>query len=119
MEGGLGNSVPRSHYARGWHITATCGVFGAAAASAKLIGLDAGSTAHAIGIAASQSAGIAENLATGAKNVGIGGSARNGLLAALVAELGYTAAPRAIEGAQGWARAVGGGPNFDELVAGL
>jgi len=58
----LGNSVSPHHYARGWHITATCGVFGAAAASAKLIGLDATSTAHAIGIAASQSAGIAESL---------------------------------------------------------
>jgi 2-methylcitrate dehydratase PrpD len=115
----LGNSVSPGHYTRGWHITATCGVFGAAAASAKLIGLDAASTAHAIGIAASQSAGLAENLATGAKNVGIGNSARNGLFAALVAELGYTAAPHAIEGAQGWARAMGDELKFDELVAGL
>jgi 2-methylcitrate dehydratase PrpD len=115
----LGNSVSPSHYARGWHITATCGVFGAAAASARLIGLDAGSTTHAIGIAASQSAGIAESLATGAKNVGIGNSARNGLLAALVAELGYTAAPRAIEGAQGWARAMGDELKLDALLAGL
>jgi 2-methylcitrate dehydratase PrpD len=115
----LGNAVSPSHYARGWHITATCGVFGAAAASAKLIGLDAASTTHAIGIAASQSAGIVENLATGAKNVGIGSAARNGLLAALVAELGYKAAPRAIEGAQGWARAIGDELKFDALVAGL
>src|SRR5947209_11080998 len=115
----LGNSVSPHHYARGWHITATCGVFGAAAASAKLIALDAASTAHAIGIAASQSAGIAESLATGAKNVGIGNSARNGLLAALLAELGYTAAPRAIEGPQGWARAVGAEPKLDKLVTGL
>ena len=115
----LGNSVSPHHYARGWHITATCGVFGAAAASAKLIGLDAASTAHAIGIAASQSAGIAESLPTGAKNVGIGNSARNGLLAALLAELGYTAAPRAIEGAQGWARAVGEEPKLDMLTGGL
>jgi 2-methylcitrate dehydratase PrpD len=115
----LGQSVSPSHYARGWHITATCGVFGAAAASAKLIGLDAASTAHAIGMAASQSAGIAESLATGAKNIGIGNSARNGLLAALAAELGYTAAPRAIEGAQGWARAMGEELKLDALVAGL
>jgi 2-methylcitrate dehydratase PrpD len=88
----LGNSVSPDHYARGWHITATCGVFGAAAASARLIGLDAAATAHAIGIAASQSAGIAENLATAAKNAGIGNCARNGLLAALLAELGCAAA---------------------------
>jgi 2-methylcitrate dehydratase PrpD len=115
----LGNSVSPHHYARGWHITATCGVFGAAAASARLIGLDAASTAHAIGIAGSQSAGIAESLATAAKNVGIGNSARNGLLAALLAELGYMAAPRAIEGAQGWARATGDEPKLDKLLAGL
>jgi 2-methylcitrate dehydratase PrpD len=115
----LGNSISPNHYARGWHITATCGVFGAAAACARLIGLDAVATAHAIGIAASQSAGIAENLATGAKNVGIGNAARNGLLAALLAELGCTAAPRAIEGPQGWAHAAGDELKRDALLAGL
>jgi 2-methylcitrate dehydratase PrpD len=119
LECRLGNSVSPGHYARGWHITATCGVFGAAAASARLIGLDAASTAHAIGIAASQSAGIAENLATGAKNVGIGNAARNGLFAALLAERGLSAAPRAIEGAQGWARAVGDELMPDALLADL
>jgi 2-methylcitrate dehydratase PrpD len=115
----LGNSVSPEHYARGWHITATCGVFGAAAACAKLVGLDPASTAHAIGMAASQSAGIAESLATGAKNVGIGNSARNGLLTALLAESGYTAAPRAIEGAQGWAHAAGDEPKLDLLAKDL
>jgi 2-methylcitrate dehydratase PrpD len=115
----LGKSVSPAHYARGWHITATCGVFGAAAASARLIGLDAGATAHAIGIAASQSAGIAENLASGAKNAGIGNAARNGLFAALLAEIGYGAAPLAIEGPQGWARAVGAEPGLEALLDGL
>ncbi len=115
----LGNSVSPAHYARGWHITATCGVFGAAAASARLIGLDAGATAHAIGIASSQSAGIAESLASGAKNAGIGNAARNGLFAALLAETGYTAAPLAIEGPQGWARAVGAEPRLETLLEGL
>jgi 2-methylcitrate dehydratase PrpD len=85
----------------------------------ELIGLDAASTAHAIGIAASQSAGIAESLPTGAKNVGIGNSARNGLFAALLAELGYTAAPRAIEGPQGWARAAGDELKLVMLTGGL
>jgi 2-methylcitrate dehydratase PrpD len=82
----LGNAVSPGHYARGWHITATCGVFGAAAASAKLLGLDAGRTAHALGVAASQSAGLVENLPSAAKNVGVGNAARNGLFAALLAE---------------------------------
>jgi 2-methylcitrate dehydratase PrpD len=53
----IGNAVSPGHYARGWHITSTCGVFGSAAASAKLLGLDAARTWHALGIAASQSAG--------------------------------------------------------------
>ena len=115
----LGNSVSPDHYARGWHITATCGVFGAAAASARLIGLDAAATAHAIGIAASQSAGIAENLATAAKNASVGNCARNGLLATLLAELGCAAATRAIEGPQGWAHATGDELRRDALLSDL
>ena len=67
-------------------------------------------TSHAIGIAASQSAGLVENLPSAAKNVSVGNAARNGLFAALLAEQGYTAAPAAIEGALGWARAMGDNP---------
>jgi 2-methylcitrate dehydratase PrpD len=115
----IGNMVTGGHYDRGWHITATCGVFGAAAASAWLLGLAPARIADALGIAASQAAGVAENLPTEAKNVGVGGAARNGLLAALFAEAGYDAAPRAIEGRQGWARAAGDVPMLDELLGGL
>ena len=53
----IGNAVSPGHYARGWHITSTCGVFGAAAAGARLLGLTAAQTGHALGIAASQSSG--------------------------------------------------------------
>jgi 2-methylcitrate dehydratase PrpD len=115
----LGNAVTPGHYARGWHITTTCGVFGAAAGSARLMGLDAGTTAHALGIAASQSGGIVENLAAGAKSIAMGNAARNGLLAALAAERGCTAAARAIEGPLGWARAAGDEVDVEELVGGL
>jgi 2-methylcitrate dehydratase PrpD len=114
-----GNAVSPRHYARGWHITATCGVLGAAAASAKLLGLPAEKIAHAIGIAASQSSGLVENLASGAKNVGVGNAAKNGLLSALFAQQGYTAAPRSIEGALGWARAMGDQPDMGALTGGL
>ncbi len=89
----IGNSVSPGHYARGWHITATCGVFGAAAATARLLRLTAEQSAHALGIAASQSGSLVENLATSAKNVGVGNAARNGLMAALFARQGYRAAP--------------------------
>jgi 2-methylcitrate dehydratase PrpD len=115
----IGNAVSPGHYARGWHITSTCGIFGAAAASAKLLGLSAGGIANAIGIAASQSAGIVENLPTAAKNVSVGNAARNGLFAALLAVEGYDASARAIEGPLGWARAMGDEPDLDRLVGGL
>jgi 2-methylcitrate dehydratase PrpD len=119
MECRLGNSVSPKHYARGWHITATCGVFGAAVASAKLLDLGARQTADSIGIAASQSAGLVENLTTGAKNVGVGNAARNGIVAALMAERGCTAAPQAVEGPLGWALATGQEARIADLVVGL
>jgi 2-methylcitrate dehydratase PrpD len=115
----VGNSVTPGHYARGWHITATCGIFGAAAASARLFGLDAVQIAHALGIAASQAAGIVENLPTGAKNIGIGNAARNGLLSAILAAKGYNAAPRAIEGPLGFAKAAGDTADLNELTGEL
>jgi 2-methylcitrate dehydratase PrpD len=115
----IGNAVSPGHYARGWHITSTCGVFGAAAACAKLLGLPADQIAHAIGIAASQSAGIVENLPSAAKNVSVGNAARNGLFAALLAEQGYAASPLAIEGPLGWARAMGDEPNLERMLNGL
>ena len=107
------------HYARGWHITSTCGVFGAAAACAKLLELPADQISNAIGIAASQSAGIVENLPSAAKNVSVGNAARNGLFAALLAAEGYSASPRAIEGPLGWARAMGDEPDMARLTGGL
>ena len=115
----IGNAVSPAHYARGWHITSTCGIFGAAAASAKLLGLTASQTAHAIGIASSQSAGTVENLPSAGKNVSVGNAARNGLFAALLAEQGYTAAPAALEGALGWAHAMGDVPVISEIVGDL
>ena len=115
----IGNAVSPAHYARGWHITSTCGVFGAAAACAKLLGLSADGITNAIGLAASQSAGIVENLPTAAKNVSVGNAARNGLFAALLAAEGYSASARAIEGPLGWARAMGDDPDLGRLVAGL
>jgi 2-methylcitrate dehydratase PrpD len=115
----LGNAVSPHHYARGWHITATCGVFGAAAAAAKLLQLSPEQTAHAVGIAASQSAGLVENLPSGAKNIGVGHAARHGLFAALMAERGYTSAPTALEGPHGWAHACGDVLHRERLLANL
>jgi hypothetical protein len=74
--------------------------------------------ANAIGIAASQSAGIVENLPSAAKNVSVGNAARNGLFAALLAAEGLRASPRAIEGPLGWARAMGDEPDLARLTGG-
>ncbi len=115
----IGNMVTGGHYARGWHITSTCGVYGSAVAAGTLLGLSPEKLAHALGIAASQSAGVVENLPTEAKNVGMGNAARGGLLAALFAEAGYDSAPRAIDGPLGWARAAGDAPDLKELIGGL
>jgi 2-methylcitrate dehydratase PrpD len=115
----IGASVSPGHYDRGWHITSTTGVFGAAAGCARLLGLDARQCWHALGIAASQSAGLVENLPSAAKNIGMGNAARNGLLAVLMAQAGYTAAPAAIEGPLGWARAMGDVPEVARMTEGL
>jgi 2-methylcitrate dehydratase PrpD len=115
----IGNMVSPGHYDRGWHITSTCGAFGAAAAAAKLLGLDAEQTAHAIGIAASEAAGIVENLPSAAKNVSVGNAARHGILAALFAARGWEAAPMALEGPLGWARATGDAPDLEAVTQGL
>ncbi|MGE0418171.1 MAG: MmgE/PrpD family protein [Acetobacteraceae bacterium] len=115
----IGNAVSPGHYARGWHITSTCGVFGSAAATGRLLGLDPTQIGHALGIAASQSAGLVENLPSAAKNVSVGNAARNGIFAALLAQQGYEAAPAAIEGTLGWARAMGDPPAVADILDGL
>jgi 2-methylcitrate dehydratase PrpD len=115
----IGNAVSPGHYARGWHITASTGVFGAAAAAARLLRLSAEQTADALGIAASQSGSIVENLATAAKNIGVGNAARNGILAARFAARGYRAAPLSIEGPLGWARAMGDEAQVKEITEDL
>jgi 2-methylcitrate dehydratase PrpD len=115
----IGSAVSPTHYARGWHITSTCGVFGSAAACSRLLGLSSEQTAAALGIAASESAGLVENLASSAKNVSMGNAARNGLLAALLARDGYAGVSTALEGKLGWARAMGDTPDMDAMTGAL
>jgi 2-methylcitrate dehydratase PrpD len=100
----LGNALdPTAHYARGFHPTATAGVFGAAAAAGKLLGLDASSLASAFGVAASQAAGSLQFLVNGAwnKRYQVGAAAMNGLIAATLAKEGFLGSAEAIEGKHG------------------
>jgi 2-methylcitrate dehydratase PrpD len=103
----IGNAVTPWHYAHGWHITSTCGVIGAAVAAGKLLDLDAQRLGSAIGLGANQACGLVESLGTMAKSVSVGNAPRNGIVAALLAERGFTAAPTTLEGERGFARVMG------------
>ena len=115
----IGNAISPGHYDRGWHITSTCGVFGAAAAIGKLLGLSPREMRWALGVAATQSAGLVEALGSMAKSLSVGAAARNGLLAALLAAKGFTGPERVIEGVRGFANVVGERPDFDAITTRL
>ena len=102
------------HYTKGWHPTATLGVFGAAAACASLLRLSATQTATALAIAASFASGIKANFGTMMKPLHVGHCARNGLYAALLAREGYTAnTASAFEHKQGFFQVFNGAGNYD------
>lgn len=110
----VGLSVQPSHFRRGFQSTPTCGVFGAAAAAAKLLGLDAGGTRDALGIAASYAGGTTQFFISGSevKRLHAGKAAAGGVEAALLARAGLTGPRDALEGEQGFARAFA--DHFDE-----
>jgi 2-methylcitrate dehydratase PrpD len=97
----IGNAVYPEHYDRGWHITGSTGMLGAAAGCARLLGLDEQRTAMALGIAASQPVGLREQFGTMTKPLHPGAAARAGLMAALMARHGYNASARALEAPRG------------------
>src|SRR5437763_1633419 len=100
--------LPR-HYQQGFHSTATCGAIGAAAAAAKLLGLDHDATRRALSLGATQAGGLRENFGTMTKPFHAGRAAESGVVAAELAALGFTASPNGLEGARGFFRAAGGG----------
>lgn len=118
----LGNALdPTSHYARGFHPTATAGTFGAAAAAGKLLGLDAAGIASAFGVAASQAAGSLQFLVNGGwnKRYQVGAAAMNGLIAATLASEGFVGAADAIEGKHGFLHGYTDNARPDMAVADL
>lgn len=98
----LGRMLNPGLYEAGWHVTRVLGVLGTAAACARLIGLDAARTAHAIGIAASMASGIRAAFGTMTMALHVGLTARDGVQAALLAEAGFTADAGALEGRYGF-----------------
>ena len=101
----LGIALNPDHYTRGWHATSSIGTLGCAAAAAKLLGLDADQTRHALGVAASLASGLKENFGSMTKPFHAGHAARNGVFAAMLAREGFTASDTALDGTQGYAAA--------------
>jgi 2-methylcitrate dehydratase PrpD len=113
VETRLARAVHFHHYDKGWHPTATLGIFGAAAAASRLLKLDPARTAVALAIAASLASGIKANFGTMVKPLHVGQCGRNGLLAALLAQSGYDAAVDVFEHHQGFFNVFNGPNLFD------
>ncbi|MER8830651.1 MmgE/PrpD family protein [Mesorhizobium sp. M0938] len=115
----IGNAVSPSHYDRGWHITSTCGIFGAAVAAAKLLDLGENEILWALGNAAAQASGLVETLGFMAKSTGVGNAARGGLVSALMAQCGVEGPPQPLEGPRGFLKVCSDQPKPELIEAGL
>jgi 2-methylcitrate dehydratase PrpD len=115
----IGNSVYPDHYDRGWHITGTAGVFGAAAATGRLLGLNHQQMTWAFGIAATQASGLREMFGTMCKSFHPGRAAQNGAMAAFLAKTGFDSSERAIEAPRGFANVLSTKQDYSEITEGL
>jgi 2-methylcitrate dehydratase PrpD len=109
----IARAVNFHHYDKGWHPTATLGIFGSAAACGHLLGLNADQLANALALAASMASGLKANFGTMTKPFHVGQTTRNGLCAALLAREGMTANPGTLEHPQGFFAVYNGAGNFD------
>ena len=115
----IGNAVYPEHYDVGWHITGTAGVFGAAAAAGKILGLDEQQMTWALGIAGTQSSGFREMFGTHCKSFHPGRAAQNGLASALLAQKNFTSSNQVIEAKRGFANVMSTRHNYDEITENL
>jgi 2-methylcitrate dehydratase PrpD len=105
----ISEAINPRHYDHGFHSTATIGAIAAAAGAARMMKLNIEQTRRALGIGASQSAGLRENFGTMTKPFHPGRSAESGIVAAEFARLGWTATPIVLEAGRGFFKAAGGG----------
>ena len=120
IEAVLGPTMNPRHYQQGWHCTSTLGTVGAAASAARLLKLDSTATTHCLAIAASEASGLKENFGTMTKPLHAGLAARNGIIAALLAQQGFTASEHALDGPQGFLTAMASEkPDVQPLAANL
>ena len=115
----VGNVVYPAHYDVGWHMTGTIGVFGAAAGIGKLIGLNEQQMVWALGLAATQSAGLREMFGSMGKAFHPGRSAQNGYAAALLAQAGFTSGERGLEGPRGFAHVLAATRDLSKITTRL
>jgi len=109
VETKVSEAINPRHYDHGFHSTATIGTIAAAAGAARMLRLNLEQTRRALGIAASQSAGLRENFGTMTKPFHPGRSCESGIVAADFARLGWTATPIVLEAGRGFFKAAGGG----------
>jgi len=112
----IGNAVYPAHYDIGWHITGTAGVFGAAAAAGKILGLSEQQMVWALGLAATQPVGLREMFGTMTKSFHPGRAAHNGLTAALLASRNFTSSNQPLEAKSGWANVLSTSRNYAEIT---
>jgi 2-methylcitrate dehydratase PrpD len=115
----IGNAVYPAHYDRGWHITGTTGVFGAAAACGKVLGLSEQQMRWALGLAATQPVGLREMFGTMTKSFHPGRAAQNGLTAALLAKENFTSSDSGLEAKSGWAHVLSTSCDYAQITQGL
>ena len=115
VETKISEAMSPRHYQHGFHSTATCGVFASTSAVAKLYGLDSDTTTRALAIAGSQAAGLRENFGTMTKPFHAGRAAEAGVIAADLAQAGWTATDKILESPRGFFQAHGGGYALDAL----
>src|SRR5437867_10766277 len=118
-ESRVANAVYPAHYDAGWHITGTSGVFGAATAIGRLIGLPVQEMIWAIGLAATQAAGLREMFGSMGKAFHPGRSAQNGYVAALLAREGFTSGEHSLEGPRGFAAVQASAYDLSKITRGL
>ncbi len=115
----IGNAVYPAHYDVGWHITGTAGVFGAAAAAGKLLGLNEQRMTWALGIAGTQSSGFREMFGTMCKSFHPGRAAQNGLASAFLAQSDFTSSNQVLEAKRGFANVMSTKQDYDEITRDL
>lgn len=115
LECKIAEAINPRHYQHGFHATATCGTYAAAAAAARLMGLSVEQTVRALGCAGSQSAGLRENFGTMMKPFHAGRSSESGVIAADFALLGWTTTDKILEAPRGFFQAAGGGWDNDAI----